>query len=127
MANKSTYNGLSFVRYKDRKTLSLKDKALVKQDILNHISTRLSERIMMPDFGTRISDMPFEPLDKFLLLQLKEDLTNVVNYDPRVELIGNGITITPLYEQYMIVATIELFYIEFNLSEVVDIKLQFEN
>lgn len=129
MARKNIYRGISFTRYKDRKTLSLSDIELVKQDILNHIYTRLNERIMMPTFGTRIPDMPFDPLDDMLLTFLEDDLLTVMQYDPRVELISNefssGIRITPLFEEYAVIATVDLFYVELDLSETVDIRLEF--
>lgn len=129
MAKKNIYRGLSFVGYKDRKTLSLSDKELVKQDILNHIYTRSNERIMMPDFGTRIPDMPFDPLDEILLTFIEDDLRTVVNYDPRVELISDalhaGIIVTPLYDENAVIATVDLYYVELDLSETIDIRLEF--
>jgi phage baseplate assembly protein W len=130
MASKKLYKGLSFVNYKNKKTLSLNDLELVKQDILNHIFTSTGERIMMPQFGTRIPDMPFEPLDNFILFQIEEDLRTVIEYDPRVELktdggIPEGIRIIPLYDENAIIGVIDLNYIELNLSDVLEIRLEF--
>lgn len=120
---------MSFVNYKNNKTLSLRDKDLVNQDLLNHIFTRVGERIMMPSFGTHIPDMPFEPLDDILLSVLEEDLFTVINYDPRVELrtdiYSSGIRIIPLYDEYAVIASIDLTYIELDLSETLDIRLEF--
>ena len=129
MARKNIYRGISFVRYKDKKTLSLSDKELVKQDILNHIYTRLNERVMMPSFGTRILDMPFDPLDDLLLTYIEDDLLTVMSYDPRVVLNSNefstGIRVTPLYDDNAVVATVDLYYVELDLSETIDIRLEF--
>lgn len=83
----------------------------------------------MPRFGTTIPDMPFEPLDEILLGQLEEDLTNVINYDPRVRFNENiyksGLEIKPYYDQNMVIAILDLYYVELNVSEVIDIKLEF--
>jgi phage baseplate assembly protein W len=123
------YRGISFMRYKDRKTLTLSGVDLVKQDLINHIYTRWRERIMMPKFGTRVPDMPFEPMTRDLLDNLESDLRRVVEYDPRVQLRAhqytNGIRITPLYEENVVVASIDLWYVELDLSETLDITLEF--
>lgn len=129
MAKKNIYRGISFMRYKDRKTLSLSDIELVKQDLLNHIYTRWRERIMMPTFGTRIPDMPFEQIDSTLLHNLEQDLLRVVDYDPRVELVTNdyvqGIRVTPFIDDHIVVASVDLYYVELDVSETLDIKLEF--
>lgn len=46
----------------------------VERDLLNHIYTIPGERVMAPDFGTRIPLMAFEPLDPTSLAIIKEDL-----------------------------------------------------
>jgi phage baseplate assembly protein W len=130
MAKKNIYRGISFIRYKDKKTLTLLDKELVKQDIVNHIYTRVNERIMMPSFGTRIPDMPFDPMDFILLSALEDDLYTVVQYDPRVELrateFSSGLRVTPLYDEGIIIASIDLDYIELDISETLEIRLEFD-
>ena len=130
MARKRLYKGISFTRYKDKKTLTLSDIELVKQDLLNHIYTRRGERIMMPTFGTRIPDMPFDPLDDTTLFNIEEDLYTVINYDPRVELRvdefgSGGIRIFPLYDDNAIIASIDLNFIELDISETVELRLEF--
>lgn len=64
----------------------LKDLDLIKQDILNHFHTRRGERVMMPDFGSIIWDMLFEPLTDANRSLIEEDVRFIVEYDPRVEL-----------------------------------------
>lgn len=131
MNKQQIYRGMSFIRYKDRKTVTLSDSDLVKQDIINHIYTRRKERIMMPKFGTRIPDMPFEQMDNTLLNNLEYDIQTVVNYDPRVTLRSNefssGIRITPFYDDNIIVASVDLFYVELDFSETMEINLEFES
>lgn len=118
------YKGISFSNYREDKTFRLTNIDLVKQDLLNHIFTRKGERVMMPDFGTRITDMLMEPLDEFLLLQIEQELMEVFNYDPRVNLIN--FQIDPLYEEKAVVALAELEYIELDLTDILEIQLEFE-
>jgi phage baseplate assembly protein W len=43
---------------------------------------------MLPDFGTRIFEYLFDPFDEYTKNAIIEDATNVVNSDPRVELVS---------------------------------------
>lgn len=130
MAQKRLYRGISFVNYKNNKTLVLSDVELVKQDILNHIFTKLGERRMMPSFGTTILDMPFEQLDDTLLLTIEEQILNVIEYDPRVEfktdgLFSSGFSVTPIYDEHVVIVAVELNYIELDFSDTLHIRLEF--
>lgn len=131
MARENIYRGLSFTKYSDSKTLSLRDIELVKCDLLNHIYTRLGERFMMPTFGTAIMDMPFEQLDDETLLTIEDDLITVINFDPRVEFrldevgIPTQINVEALYDENAVIASIDLNYIELDVSETLDIRLEF--
>ena len=91
MFRKKLYRGISFTEFKHRKTLSLSDVDLVKRDLLNHIYTRKGERIKMPTFGTNIPYMVMEPLDDTTVYIIGDELRRVIDYDPRVELVGEGI------------------------------------
>lgn len=131
MSRKRLYKGLSFVRYKDNKSLSLSDIELVKQDILNHIFTRRSERLMMPSFGTVIPDLPFEQLDDNTIFAFEEDLLEVIDYDPRVVFNGDGplsdgYKIVPLYDENALIAYVDLYYVELDRSETIELRLEFE-
>lgn len=122
------YKGISFVRYKDRKSLALGDIELVKQDILNHISTKLRERRMEPSFGTTIPLLPFEPMTDDTLFTIQEDLTNVVNYDPRVTFntsgpLSQGLALYPDFDENIVTAVIDLFFVELDISEQLTINL----
>lgn len=122
------YKGISFAQYKNRKTLFLGDIELVKQDLLNHIATKLRERRMMPTFGTRIPVLPFEPMDESTLFAIEEDLSNVVNYDPRVIFningpLDEGIALYPDFDQNIVTAVLDLFFVELDLSEQMILRL----
>jgi phage baseplate assembly protein W len=61
---------------------------LVKRDINNHFATPVGSRVMLPNFGTRIFEYLFDPFDEYTKNAIIEDATNVVNSDPRVELVS---------------------------------------
>jgi len=60
---------------------------IVKRDILNQFATPLGSRVMLPNFGTRIYEMLFDPFDEYTKNAIIEDAVRVVNDDPRVELV----------------------------------------
>jgi phage baseplate assembly protein W len=60
------------------------DYDLIKQDILNMFQTRQGERVMHPDFGTIIWDVIYDPLTEQLKELVVNDVTRILNFDPRV-------------------------------------------
>lgn len=118
------YKGFSTYEYQQNKTFMLTDVELVKLDILNHIYTRKGERVMMPNFGTRIPDLAFEPLDQVTLDILEEDLRAVIAFDPRVRLLE--MIIMPYYDNNAVVASARLLYIELNITGNIDLNITFE-
>lgn len=122
---KPLYKGFSSYEYQKTKSFTLTDIEIVKMDLLNHIYTRRGERVMMPTFGTRIPDLAFEPLDPLTLDILREDLLQVINFDPRVSLIG--LDITPYYDQNTVVASARLLYVELNVVDTIDLNIVFED
>ena len=121
---KGLYRGHSSYEYQNNKSFSLTDIELVKLDLLNHIFTRKGERVMMPNFGTRIPDLAFEPLDNYTLSILDEDLRAVFAFDPRVELMA--LNIIPIPDSNTIIASAKLLYVELNMQGSLDINITFE-
>lgn len=118
------YRGYSTYNYQTSKSFTLTDIELVKMDLLNHIYTRRGERVMMPNFGTRIPEMAFEPLDRITLDIIEEDLRAVFAFDPRVQLLE--LKVIPLYDNNAVVASARLFYIELNMVGNLDLNIVFE-
>jgi len=110
----STFNPTS-------KGFQLTGKDLIVRDLLNHIYTLKGERVMLPDFGTRIPLMAFEPLDQLTMLAVEEDLKAVIDYDVRVELVDLAVMALP--DNNAIVAFIDLKYVE--LGTVETLRLEF--
>ena len=71
---------------------TLTGKELVVEDLLNNIMTRKGERIMMPTYGSIVHDLVFEPLTSDIKKLIEEDLTQIINDEPRVNLTSINIT-----------------------------------
>lgn len=71
------------------------DLDLARQDLLNHFNTRKGERIMLPEFGSIVWDMLFEPLDDKTKNLIDEDVRTIIGNDPRWTLLSVTITEEP--------------------------------
>lgn len=80
------YSGFST---KNKKAINnvLTGNDLVIEDLMNEIMTRKGERIMLPTFGSIIHDMVFEPLTDETRTIIEEDLTAIIEGEPRVNLV----------------------------------------
>jgi|TARA_R110001606_G_scaffold377440_1_gene536511 phage baseplate assembly protein W len=70
----------------------LTDKDLVVEDLMNHIMTRRGERVMLPNYGSIIHDMLFEPLTSETTELIEEDLTEIIKDDPRCNFVSIEVT-----------------------------------
>jgi len=79
---------------KNKKAINheLADKDLVVEDLMNHIMTRRGERVMLPNYGSIIHDMLFEPLTSETTELIEEDLTDIINDDPRCNFVSIEVT-----------------------------------
>lgn len=118
------YKGYSSFEYEKEKTFNVSDVELVKLDLLNHIFTRKTSRVMMPTFGTGIPDLLFDPLDEITIEQIDTELRQVFNFDPRVELIE--LKLNPEFDKNTVTASARLNYIELNMTDNLILNLQFQ-
>ena len=93
MANSPSFIGFSTIN-KKKPPYTLTDFELVKTDLLNHFSTRMGERVMLPNFGSIIYDLLMDPLDEISKDAILQDAERIVNEDPRVELRDTQLTET---------------------------------
>jgi phage baseplate assembly protein W len=115
------YKGFSTVDWGNRRTFKLTNLELVKRDLLNHIFTLKGERLYMPNFGTRIPLLAFEPNDEQTRAIVETDLREVFNYDPRVKLLDLAVTSLP--NNNAILALADLLYVEFQVRDVLRIEV----
>jgi phage baseplate assembly protein W len=107
-----TYKGFSTIS-SATENFSLYDLELIKQDILNHFHVRQGERLMNPTFGTIIWDLLFEPLTEELKSMVTQNVTDIINYDPRVKV--DQVIVTS-YESGIQIECI-LTYMPYNISQ----------
>lgn len=112
-----TYKGFSTVN-STNSSPALYDIALIKQDIINHFHIRQGEKLSDPEFGTIIWDIIFEPLTDDTVNAIIQNISRIVNYDPRVKV--NKIDVKQPYE-HAIRIDCELVYLPYSIVE----KLQF--
>jgi phage baseplate assembly protein W len=65
-------------------TNKIYDFALIQQDIMNMFQTKKGERVMNPEFGTVIWSLIYEPFTADVKQLISDDVTYILNYDPRV-------------------------------------------
>ena len=108
------YKGFSTANWLENRSLVISDIETIKHDLQNHIFTRLGERVMQPGFGTRISEMAFEPNDEATIKIIRDDVLTVINYDPRVELVS--LEVLPIPDNNTIIVLVTVLYIEFEVQ-----------
>jgi phage baseplate assembly protein W len=106
------YRGFSTVDI-NRDNFALYDLELIKQDIINHFHIRQGELLSDPEFGTIIWDVLYEPFTEDVKEAIIQNVTDIVNYDPRVGV--NSITIDT-YESGILIDC-EVTYVPYNISE----------
>jgi len=71
---------------------------LVKNNLIQLLSTNKGERVMLPSFGINLDRYLFEPLDSFTIDQIKNDIfLTLAAYAPEVEVIDLSVTSSDLY------------------------------
>mgnify|MGYP001189578279 CR=1 FL=1 len=111
------YRGLSTIDPANKSNV-LYDVALIKQDILNNFHIRQGEKLENPEFGTIIWDVIHEPLTEQLQQVIAQNVTEIVNGDPRVSV--DSIVIDQ-YESGIIIDC-NLTYLPYNISEQLRLK-----
>ena len=106
------YKGFSTLN-PNKNEFSLYDFELIKQDIINHFHIRQGEKLSDPGFGCIIWDLLYEPFTKKVETAIIRNVTEIVNYDPRVSV---DEIIVDTYEQGIQVEA-SLTYLPYNISE----------
>ncbi len=118
------YKGFSSHEFAKTKQFAINDIELVKLDLLNHIFTQRGSRVMMPTYGTQIPTLVFEPLDSEVLTIIEDELREVFDADPRVELVTLDIRST--IDEQSVTASAQLNYIELEMTDDFELNIAFE-
>lgn len=98
MATPTRFN-LTEGKFKGLKTPVTKDSCgyfstvgsteVIRSSIRNILFTRVGERVMLPEFGSRLLELVFEPNDSILLSLARLYISESINqWEPRVELLS---------------------------------------
>jgi phage baseplate assembly protein W len=117
MSESRAYRGTSTVD-PDASSFTLYDIALIKQDIINHFHIRQGEKLSNPEFGTIIWDIIYEPLTEALKNAIVNNVSRIINYDPRVNV--DNITVDSYESGIQVECT--LIYLPYNISESMTLK-----
>lgn len=117
-------------RYRGFSTISpatqnfaLYDFQLIKQDLINHFHVRQGERLMNPTYGTIIWDLIFEPLTEQVKHLVLQNVNQIFNSDPRVQV--TNIVVTPYDTGLQVQCTLK--YLLYNVQEQLQLKFDQEN
>lgn len=116
------YKGISTVNPAN-KGFALYDISLIKQDLINHFHIRVGEKLENPNFGTIIWDLLYEPLTDDIKRAIADNVTAIINYDPRVQV--NEINVDTYESGILIDCT--LTYLPYNISESMRLKFDEDN
>lgn len=62
---------------------------LIKNNVIDLLTTKKGDRVMLPEFGTNLHLAVFEPLDNFLFSEIQFEIaTALATYEPRVKIIN---------------------------------------
>jgi phage baseplate assembly protein W len=117
-----TYRGFSSVNSSVRNTI-LYDLELIKQDLINHFHIRKGEKLENPEFGTIIWDALYEPLTEQLKQVIVNDVTDIVNSDPRTQTVKIIVT----QKDNAIQIEVTLIYLPYNIQDTMQFSFDKKN
>jgi len=116
------YRGFSTVS-PDVEGYRLYDFDLIKQDIINHFHIRQGEKLSDPTFGTIIWDMLWEPFTPEVQQLIVDNVTSIINNDPRVS--ASDITVDTYEHGIQIECT--LTFLKYNISDTLRFRFDQNN
>ena len=99
------------------------DFEIIKQDLINHFHIRQGEKLSDPKFGTIIWDLLFEPFTIDVQEAIIDNVTEIVNYDPRINVED---IVVDTYEQGITVEC-TLTFLPYSISENLRFKFDQAN
>lgn len=116
------YKGFSTIS-EHSENFNLYDLYLIQQDLLNHFYTKQGERLMNPSFGCVIWGLLFEPLTPEVQNLITNNVTSIINYDPRIT--ANQVIVTA-YESGIQIECV-LTYLPYNVSQTMQLRFDQNN
>ena len=117
-----SYRGFSTVNTSNQ-NVTLYDLELIKQDLINHFHIRKGEKLENPDFGTIIWEMLYEPLTEQLKQVIVNDVTQIVNSDPRTK----AVKIVVTQKEKALQIEVQMIYLPYNIQETLQFQFDQRN
>ena len=103
----------------------LSDLDLAKQDLSNHFSIRKGEKWTNPEFGSNLPYYVFQPLDDITVDLIQQEVSNIVNYDPRFNLSSEIVRVEE--DKNAVTILIELLYLPTTTATELEVKFDRES
>ncbi|CAM1345299.1 GPW/gp25 family protein [Tenacibaculum amylolyticum] len=82
----------------------ISDEEDIKSSLEILLSTRLGERVMVPDYGCNLEELLFEKLDRTLITYTKELIeTAILYHEPRIDVIQIDVSETDPLEGKLVI------------------------
>ena len=112
MKNKASFLGTGWAfppefDVKQKQVKMISDEEDIKSSLHVLLTTKLGERVMLPDFGCNLEELLFESLDRTLITYVVELIkTAILYHEPRIDVLKIDISETePLEGKLMIEIT----------------------
>ena len=100
----------------------LTDLELAKRDLLNHFHIRKGEKWTNPEFGSNLPFYVFQPLDDITIDLIKQEVFEIVSFDPRFEVIENIINVDE--DSHYVTINVKLMYVP--STTAIDLQVKFD-
>ncbi len=97
---------------------------LARRDLENHFQIRKGEKWTNPNFGSMLPFYVHEPLDNVTTDLVKQDVLDVISYDPRFSVEKNTIVVS--VDESMIEVNAELVYLPTTTRTALELKFDRE-
>ena len=97
----------------------LKNSNAIARSIRNIIFTARGDKPFNPFFGSRVSELLFDPMDQITTLAIKTEIEETIkNFEPRVNL--KEVQVNPLYDinEYSVVINYEIIGIDVDVQQL---------
>ena len=97
----------------------LRNSNAIARSIRNIIFTSRGDKPFNPSFGSRVSELLFDPMDQITTLAIKTEIEETIkNFEPRVNL--KEVQVNPSYDdnEYSVVINYEIIGIDLDIQQL---------
>lgn len=122
------YSGPVMKTVEGQRVCAIKDVIDSRESVRNSIeaiiNTSNGERVMRPGFGAKLRNLLFEPLDGFLVEDIKTELTNALNnQEPRI--VVKGIEMQLNYQTMTVNLSISFMFTNTYVNDTFNFAIQY--